>query len=136
MRVLLTVSQMLVRITGVLLLILGLLIWAEGMRNLVLPHILLGLILVISLWVLAATAARLGAPMGMAVGLFILALIVLVLGVNQQSLFASVPVGLIWVVQVVHLLLGMAAVGMAEALGGRLRRAQGERVTLSSRADV
>ena len=119
MQVLLTVSQMLVRITGVLLLILGLLIWVEGMRNLVMPHTWLGLVLVISLWVLAATAARLGAPVGLAAGLAVVALIVVVLGMTQNSLL---PGPLHWIIQVLHLLIGMAAVGMAEALSGRLRR--------------
>jgi hypothetical protein len=29
-----------------------------------------------------------------------------------------------WVIQVVHLLIGMAAVGSGEAIGGRLRRSR------------
>jgi thiol:disulfide interchange protein len=119
MQVVLTVTQMLVRITGVLLLILGLLIWTEGMRDLVFPHIILGLVMVIALWLLAVVGARLGAPMGLAASVAVMGLIVLVLGMSQNSL---VPGGAHWIIQVLHLLLGMAAVGMAEALGGRLRR--------------
>jgi hypothetical protein len=119
MQVLVTVSQMVVRISGVLLLVLGLLIWAEGMRNLVLPHTLLGLLLVLGLWLLAAAAARLGAPVGLAAGTAVLGLIALVLGMSQNSLL---PGGTHWVIQVLHLVVGMAAVGIAEALGGTLRR--------------
>jgi hypothetical protein len=119
MQVVLTVTQMLVRITGVLLLILGLLIWTEGMRDLVFPHIILGLVMVIALWLLAVVGARLGAPMGLAASVAVMGLIVLVLGMSQNSLL---PGGAHWIIQVLHLLLGMAAVGMAEALGGRLRR--------------
>ena len=119
MQVVLTVTQMLVRITGVLLLILGLLIWTEGMRDLVFPHIILGLVMVIALWLLAVVGARLGAPMGLAASVAAMGLIVLVLGMSQNSLL---PGGAHWIIQVLHLLLGMAAVGMAEALGGRLRR--------------
>ena len=29
-----------------------------------------------------------------------------------------------WIIQILHLLLGMAAVGMGEAIGGRMRRAR------------
>src|SRR5919199_893015 len=123
MQVVLKMAQLLVRITGVLLLLLGLLIWTEsGARGaLVGIHILLGLLLVIALWVLAAVAARLGAPLGMTAGLAVLALIVVWLGLNQDSLL---PGPNHWLIEVLHLLLGMAAVGFAEALGGRLRRAQ------------
>jgi hypothetical protein len=57
--------------------------------------------------------------MGLAASVAVMGLIVLVLGMSQNSL---VPGGAHWIIQVLHLLLGMAAVGMAEALGGRLRR--------------
>jgi hypothetical protein len=110
---------MLVRITGVLLLILGLLIWTEGAVGLVPIHMLLGLVLVISMWVLAAVSTRAGIPIGLAAGVAVTGLVVLVLGMTQASLL---PGGLHWVIQVVHLLIGMAAVGCGEVIGGRLRR--------------
>ncbi|HEV7663223.1 MAG TPA: hypothetical protein VGQ62_06780 [Chloroflexota bacterium] len=119
MQVALTVTQMLVRITGVVLLILGLLIWAEGMRDLVFAHTILGLVFVISLWLFAVVAGRLGAPVGLAAGVGVLGLIVVWLGMTQNGLL---PGSSHWVIQILHLLVGMSAVGMAEALGGRLRR--------------
>jgi hypothetical protein len=119
MQVVLTVSHMLVRICGVILLILGLLIWVEGMRNLIGLHTTLGLILVLSMWVMAAVATRLGAPMGLAIGVAVLGLLVAVVGMGQNSML---PGDSHWVIQIIHLLLGMAAVGIAEALGGRMRR--------------
>jgi FtsH-binding integral membrane protein len=120
-RLTLTIVQMLVRITGILLLILGLLIWTENMTNLIQIHMLLGVILVLSLLVLAVVTYRAGVPLGMAIGLAVLAVVVLVLGMTQMSLLPR-PDPNHWIVQVVHLLLGMAAIGMAEAIGGRLRR--------------
>lgn len=119
MRVTLTVAQMLVRITGVLLLILGLLIWTENAGNLIGIHMLLGLVLVLSLLVLAVVSTQAGVPMGLAGGVAVLALIVLALGMTQASLL---PGSSHWIIQVIHLLIGMAAVGSAEAIGGRLRR--------------
>jgi hypothetical protein len=110
---------MLVRITGVLLLILGLLIWTEGASGLIPIHMLLGLVLVIAMWVLAAVSTRAGVPTGLAAGVAILGLVVLVLGMTQASLL---PGSAHWVIQILHLLIGMAAVGSGEAIGGRLRR--------------
>ena len=119
MRATLTIAQMLVRITGVLQLILGLLIWAEGAFNLISIHMLLGLVFVVALWVLAAVSTRAGIPIGMAAGVAVGGLVVLVLGMTQTSLL---PGSSHWVIQVLHLLIGMAAVGSGEAIGGRLRR--------------
>ena len=116
MQVTLTVTQMLIRICGVLLLILGLLIRAENMYNLLQAHIGIGYILVLSVIVFAFAAWRLGAPLGMTIGLIVVGLAVAGMGFGQQSL------GLAWWAQLLHVLLGVAAIGMAEAIGGRLRR--------------
>lgn len=122
MQVSLTISHMLVRITGVLLLLLGLLIWTEPNAGQFVPiHMLLGVVLVISVWVMSGVSLRAGAPVGFAGGLAVLGLLVLWLGLQQRSLM---PGSSHWVIQVIHLLLGLAAVGVAEALGGRLRRAR------------
>ena len=115
----LTIVQMLVRIIGVLQLILGLLIWSENMNNLIGIHTLIGLVFVVSLWVLAAASTRAGVPIGLAAGVAILGLVALVFGLVQTSLL---PGSSHWVIQVLHLLIGMAAVGSGEAIGGRLRR--------------
>jgi hypothetical protein len=119
MSTILTIAQWLVRISGVLLLILGLLIWTEGAFGLIQIHTLLGLVLVVSLWVLAGVSTRAGIPVGMAAGVAVAGLVVLVLGMTQTSLL---PGGSHWVIQILHLLVGLAAVGSGEAIGGRLRR--------------
>ena len=120
MRMTLTVAQMVVRVTGVLLLILGLLVWVgDAPRSLVPVHMLLGLIMVLALWLLAAVAVQAGLPVGMAAGAAATGLLALVLGVTQTSLL---PGSTHWVIQALHLLLGMAAVGTGEMIGGRLRR--------------
>jgi hypothetical protein len=116
------VTHWIVRITGVLQLILGLLIWAEHMANLVNIHILIGVIFVLSLWLLAATAATQGVPIGMALGAALLGLLTFLLGFGQRDLLPDPS--LHWIVQLVHLLLGMLAVGSGEMIGGRLRRAR------------
>ena len=121
MRTTFTVAQMLVRICGVLLLILGLLIWAEGMSGLIPIHMLLGLILVISMIVLGVAGIRLKLPVGLGVALIVGAVVVLWVGLSQDTTLNAGANQ--WIVKVVHLVLGMAAVAMAEIAGGRLRRA-------------
>jgi hypothetical protein len=121
MRLVLTIAQMLVRITGVLQLILGLLIWAENMFSLIGIHTLIGLLFVLSLWVLAAVSTRAGVPTSQAAGVAILGLIALVFGMVQTSIL---PGSAHWIIQILHLLIGMAAVASGEIIGGRLRRAR------------
>jgi hypothetical protein len=121
MKVTYTIAQMLVRITGVLLLILGLLIWTENMNNLTSIHMLIGVVFVVSLVVFAVAARQQGGSLGVAIGLAVLAIVVLGLGMTQMSLLPR-PDPNHWIVQIVHLLIGMGALGLAEATGGRVRR--------------
>jgi hypothetical protein len=114
-----TVAHMTVRITGVLLLILGLLFWTGDALGLIPVHMLVGVLLVLALWLLSATASQMGVPIGLVLGAAVLGLLVAVLGFTQDSLL---PGGAHWLIQVLHLLLGMAAIGVAEMIGGRLRR--------------
>jgi hypothetical protein len=104
---------------GVVQLILGLLFWTGDALSLIPVHMLLGTLLVLALWLLAATASQLGVPIGMTGGAAVLGLIVLVLGFTQTSLL---PGATHWIVQVLHLLLGMLAIVSGELIGGRLRR--------------
>ena len=64
----LTTFQWVVRVAGVLALLLGLLFWTGDALSLVPVHMLLGVLTVLGLWLLAATASQLGAPMGMVIG--------------------------------------------------------------------
>src|SRR5205823_7800320 len=99
---------------GAIQIILGLLFWTGNALNLVNLHMLSGIVLVIGLWVLGilATSAGLGAQR--AVIAIVWGLIVLVLGMTQQSIL---PGPSHWIVQVVHFLIGLAAIAQAEYLG-------------------
>jgi len=114
-----TISHWVVRIAGVLALILGLLFWTGDVRALTPVHILLGVLTVLGLWLLAATASQQGVPLSLTAGAAIIGLITLVLGLTQTSLL---PGGAHWVIQAIHLVVGMAAVATGEMIGGRLRR--------------
>ena len=117
-----TIAQWMVRIGGILALILGLLLWVGDLPpSSVGIHMLLGVITVLGLWLLAATGSQQGIPLGMAVGIAVLGLVTLIFGLVQRSLL---PDSTHWLIQLIHLVLGMAAIGSGEMIGGRLRRAR------------
>jgi len=115
-----TAARMLIRITGVLLILLGLAFWAGRAINLVPLHMLLGLILVLSLWTLAGIGFRARVGAGLAVFAVVWGLVVLWLGMAQRTML---PGSSHWVIQVLHLLLGLGAMGLGESLAGKIGRA-------------
>ena len=112
-------AVMVVRICGLLALVLGIVFWSGNALNLVHMHMGLGVLVVIGLWALCAMSARSGASSGFAVGAAIWGLLVPFVGILQLHIMLD---GAHWVIQVIHLILGLGAMGLAEALGGRLKR--------------
>ena len=119
MRTAVTIVQMLVRLTWVILLILGILFWTGHATNLIPDHIWVGLLFVLLLWALCVIALAKGVERGFAVFALIWGLITFLLGVMQLRLM---PGGNHWVIDVLHLLVGVAAIGLAERLGAGLKR--------------
>jgi hypothetical protein len=120
MRTTATVAQMAVRLLGLVLIVLGILFWTGNALSLVPVHMLAGLLLVLSLWTLAFLAARSGVQPGFVALAFLWGLLVPVLGLTQGMLLVGSGH---WLVQVLHLLVGLAAIGQAEGLGQRIKRA-------------
>src|SRR5438128_12504423 len=96
---------MTLRISGVLLILLGLAIWT-GRADAIIPvHEFLGFVLVLSLWTLAFFGARAGVPRGIVIAAVAWGLIAPILGLTQANLLANswpwvfhvlqVPVGLV-----------------------------------------
>ncbi len=113
-----TTLLMLVRVTGLFQLILGILFWSGSATSLIPLHITVGILFVLALLGLAVLALR--AAGGLATASIVWGVVVAVLGFTQTGL---VPGAAHWVIQVLHLLVGIAAIGLGETLGGRLRRA-------------
>ena len=110
------------RASALLALILGILNWIGVLPDsLVAIHMLLGIIVVLSLWILGGVIATTRGGIGLALGAFVLGLITLGVGLTQQQLLPE-PNSAHWVIQVIHLLLGLSAIGMGEAISGRYRR--------------
>jgi hypothetical protein len=115
-----TVAQMLVRFCGVLLIALGILFWTSNALNLIPLHMLLGLILVLSLWTLAVIGARSGVAPGFVVVVLLWGLLVIVFGATQDRILNGTG-DPHWIIKVLHLLVGLAAIGQAEGMGARIR---------------
>jgi hypothetical protein len=114
MRPTVTVLQMLARLLGAAQILIGFAIWFGWAPNTVVLHTALGSLFVLVLWIIAAIA--LFALSKRAVALFALlwGALVLWLGMAQTALL---PGGAHWAVRLVHLLVGLAAIGLAESLG-------------------
>ena len=119
MRIATTVIQMLIRLLGLIMIVLGLLFWTGNALNLIGLHMMLGIVLVILLWVLAIMAARSGVSLGLVALGIAWGLIVVALGMTQNRLL---PGDAHWVIKVLHLLVGIGALGIAERLAGSINR--------------
>jgi hypothetical protein len=108
------------RASILILLVLGLLFWTGHALQLVPLHMAFGLVLVLGLWSLAAIAAMRDVPLPLVAGAVVLGLLVIALGVTQTRLL---PGPAHWVVEVLHLLLGLGAMGLGERLASGARSA-------------
>ncbi len=107
------------RASVLLALILGILFWTGNATSLVLVHMGLGILAVLSLWTLGAAIASTKGGIGLAIGAFVWGILVAALGLTQGTLLAG---STHWVIQVLHLLVGLAAIGLGEMIAQRYRR--------------
>ena len=116
-----TVAQNLVRVCGLVLIVLGTLFWSGNALTLIPVHMLVGLVLVLSLWTMAFLAARAGVAPGLVVLAVLWGLLVTIFGFTQDQLLTG---DAHWVIKVLHLLVGLGAIGQSEGLAVRIRQAQ------------
>jgi hypothetical protein len=133
-----TIAQMILRTAGLLVLILGIIFWINPLlpeQNMAIEgvHELLGIIVVLALWVLGlAQGFRKGGSIGLGLATFLLGLAIPIVGIGQLSWKAPAgsPTELI---NTLHLLLGLAAIGLGEMIGARSKRlAREESVSASA----
>ena len=116
------IASWVVRLGGLIMLVLGLLFWTGNALTLVQEHMTLGLLVVLALWVLAATAMQKGVGVGLVIGAFVLGLVVIGFGMAQESLMSGATRVVVELIRIVHLLLGLALISFGEILTARLRR--------------
>lgn len=113
-----TILQSLVRVIGPVMIILGVLFWTDNATTLVPLHMLLGITLVLLLWTLAVLGAVAGLSLGFVALALVWGLIVPILGLTQTRLL---PGSAHWLIQVLHLLVGLGAIGLADTLARRIK---------------
>ena len=113
-----TTAQMLVRASFVVQLVLGGLFWTGNALDLVPLHQTIGFLLVFGLWTLAGLAARAGVRPPLVALAAVWGLIVPILGLTQTRLLVG---SAHWVIEVLHLLVGLGAIGQAESLAARIK---------------
>ena len=114
-----TATLWVVRITGIVQVVLGLLFWSGHQLALIPVHMAIGLAFVLGLWTLAGLAAR--ARIGtLPVALVALwGAVVLALGMTQGSLL---PGPMHWIVKTLHLAVAWVAMIFANVLAKRSAR--------------
>ena len=115
-----TIAVWVLRIAVLAAIILGILFWTGNAVNLIPVHMLIGIIAVLSLWVIGLAQGFIrGGSFGLALATFIVGLALAIVGLYQQQwLLGSSH----WIIQVIHLLLGLSAIGLGEMINGRTRR--------------
>jgi hypothetical protein len=107
-------AQMVMRVIFIINLILGIAFWtgheSSGVKLL---HMALGIIFVAALFWVGAAQAMLGGSLGVTLATFVLGLALAIVGFTQNGTTF---------IKVVHLLLALAAIGLAEMAGARAAR--------------
>lgn len=114
-----TIFDWILRIAGSVALVLGLLIWAFQLDNITTIHMLFGLLVTLALLVISFLAALTrGLRLPGIIGI-VYAFILPLLGVNQETLLVG---NLHWLIQVIHMLVGIGALAYAGMISVRYRR--------------
>ena len=114
------IARSLLSLLGLALIILGILFWTGRAVSLLPLHMLLGVLFVVCLWVLVVLAFLARAGRGFALFVLVWSLIVPVLSVVQVRLL---PGSLHWLIQAIHLAVGLIAMGLGHALARAILRA-------------
>ena len=109
-----TILQAVARITGPILIVLGIAFWTGHWYQLLPLHIGLGSLLALTLLAQAIVAARAGVNGGFVALAILWVPLMLVFGMTQANLF---PGQYHWVIRVLHLAVGITAMGMIDGLG-------------------
>jgi hypothetical protein len=113
------ISVMVLRICALAALILGILFWTDNAKGLTLVHMLLGFAVVISLWVLGIAQGLRGGSFGLALSTFVVGLLLAFVGLFQTRWLTN---DMHWIIQVIHLVLALAAIGLGEMISATTRR--------------
>ncbi|HEY7346934.1 MAG TPA: hypothetical protein VH599_01350 [Ktedonobacterales bacterium] len=126
------ISLMVLRLCVTLAVILGILFWLNILSpggTILQVHQLLGILVVITLWIIGVMLlTRGGSNIGIAVGALVWGGLVLYVGTQQETLL---PGSSHWIIEVVHLLLGLGAGGVGETCARRYKASRSGKARLA-----
>ena len=114
------IALMVLRVTVLVNLITGIIFWTGNADSLQLLHIILGLLAVISLFTIGIVQGLRGGSFGLALATFAVGFLLALVGLFQKNWLPDNASH--WVIHVIHLILGLTAIGLGEMIGGRYRR--------------
>ena len=120
------IATNIVRFGVIILLVLGILFWTGNADSLQIVHIVIGILVVLSLWTLGIAQGLQGGSFGLALATFVIGFLLVLVGLFQKQWLIDSNH---WVIQVIHLLLGLSAIGLAEMISGRYRRMTANKAT-------
>ena len=114
------ITSVVLTLTGLLSFILGLLFWTGAALNLISMHMLLGLLAVAALWVIGiAQAFSKGGSWTIAACALVIGAVTIVIGLYQSSMMVG---EFHWIIQIVHLVLGLLTIGLGHMGAARYRK--------------
>ena len=113
-------ARMVLRAIFLINLILGILFWTNSALGVVWLHMVLGIAFVVALFYVGIVAALRTGSIGLQVATWLLGLALAVVGFVQRATLTT-PI------QILHLLLALLAIGVAEMAGARAARASATR---------
>jgi hypothetical protein len=114
------ISSVVLSLAGLLALILGVLFWTGVALNLMQIHMLLGLLAVGALLVIGiGQAFSKGGSWIIAAGTLVVGAAMIMIGMMQASLMVG---EFHWIIQVIHLVLGLLTIGMGHMGAARYRK--------------
>ena len=119
MKIATSVIQNAIRLIGLFLIVLGFLFWAKQALYLLPLHMRLGITEVVLLWAMAALALRARVNVGLVVTAVLWGLLTVSFGMKMGSLL---PGHAHEIIRVLHFLIGLGAIGVAESLAARIKR--------------
>ena len=111
------ISLGLVRIAGIAQLVLGTLLWTGRGYQYLPVHMAIGALLVLGLWTIAVVALTTKVSRGLAVFALVWGIALPVFGMRQGMILVG---SLRWITQVIHLLMGITAMAVADRLAKRV----------------
>ena len=114
------IAIMVLRVAVLFNLITGIIFWTGNADPLQGVHMIVGIIAVLALWTLGIAQGVRGGSFGLALATFVLGFLLALVGLFQTRWLTDPSTH--WIIQVIHLVLGLATIGLGEMIAGRYKR--------------